>query len=106
MNRSSEGGWEAYQCDRFAVGAEIPNPHTSPVGDSPNALYTYPTTRIIQDKKKIKKNKIPNPHTSPVGESPNALHTYILYLFFDILNLSCAIAKTTMRFAINARDFL
>ena len=32
--------------------------------------------------------------------------TYILYLFFDILNLSCAITKTTMRFAINARDFL
>ena len=41
MNRSSEGGWEAYHCDRFAVGAEIPDPHTSPVGDSPNALHTY-----------------------------------------------------------------
>ena len=53
MNRSSEGGWEAYHCDRFAVAAGIPDPHTSPVRDTPNAL-----------------------------------HTYILYLLFDILNLS------------------
>ena len=37
-----KGGWEgAYYCDRFAVGAGIHDPHTSLVGDSPNALHTY-----------------------------------------------------------------
>ena len=36
-----KGGWEAYYCDRSAVGGGIPDPHTSLVGDSPNALHTY-----------------------------------------------------------------
>ena len=87
MNRSSEGGWEAYQCDRFAVGAEIPNPHTSPVGDSPNALYTYPTTRIIQDQnrnKKLKRVRSPIPIHHLSGKVPmHCIHIfYICFLIF------------------------